>query len=189
MSPDQTPCEGKFTILGLQNKCLLCGGPLKIHLPQFNGNPERVIKTPMIPEDEYMALGSNLLADGITRVLVPPTATDEEIAFIQEELRESDATLASIAKVTEFFEGSESPAEALAGAETEDPGGLEELVSEPWDPTTPEIQEKLESREFSDGEKELFRAAFMNKLSADIAVKETSVEVETNVESTEDQSE
>lgn len=128
MSPDQTPCEGKFTILGLQNKCLLCGGPLKIHLSQFNGNTERVIKTPMIPEDEYMALGSNLLADGITRVLVPLTAIDEEIAFIMEELIESDKTLESIAKVTEFFEGSESPAEALASAEIEDP--LDDLSEE-----------------------------------------------------------
>ena len=125
---DVKPCEGKFTILGLQNKCLLCGGPLKIHLRQFNGSPERVIKTPMIPADEYMAFGSDIFEDGITRVLVSVTAEEDEIAFINEELIESDKTLESIAKVTEFFEGSESPAEALASAEIEDP--LDDLSEE-----------------------------------------------------------
>ena len=180
MSTDQTPCEGQFAILGMQNKCLLCGGPMKIHLPQFNGNPERVIKTPMIPVDEYMALGSNLLADGITRVLVPPTATDEEIAFINEELIESDKTLESIAKVTEFFEGSESPAEALASAETEDPGGLDELEADP-------VAETEAVEELSEIDQKVFRRAFMHKLSSELAVKETSVEVEDNAESTSDQ--
>lgn len=184
---DAQPCEGKFTILGMQNKCMLCGKPLKVHLPQFNGNPERVIKTPMIPEDEYMALGSDIFEDGITRVLVPLTAEDEEVAFINEELIESDKTLASIAKVTEFFEGSESPAEALASAETEDPGGLTEVSEKVVDVVNnsfdiddlDSLVEKDEPREFDDKEKELFRQAFMNKLSAEL-------KGEANAESNED---
>ena len=179
MSPNETPCEGSFTILGIQNKCLLCGGPLKVHLTQFNGDERRVIRTPMIPEEEYMALNSQMLADGITRVLVPMSASNEEIAFIHEELLESDRTLESIAKVTEFFEGAESPAEALAEAETEDPGGLDELEADP-------VAEAEAVEELATIDQEVFRRAFMHKLSADIAVKETSLEVEDNAESTED---
>lgn len=178
---DAQICEGKFTILGMQNKCMLCGKPLKVHLPQFNGNPERVIRTPMIPEDEYMALGSSMLEDGITRVLVPMTAEDDEVAFIKEELIESDKTLASIAKVTEFFEGSESPAEALAEAEQEDPGELNSIDFETSESklSTVELVEDAELVELNDQEKELFRKAFMNRLSSEL-------KGEDNAESNED---
>lgn len=133
MTEEVKPCEGQFNTYSLQAQCVLCKKPLIVHLQTVlattDDETNRVIKTPIVPDGEYLPLRGDQTIDGKSRVLVPMETTKEEIAFIWEELLESDRVLESIAKVTDFFEGSESPAEALAEAETEDPAELEGLAT------------------------------------------------------------
>lgn len=77
------------------------------------GEP-RVLRSPLVPAGEYMALNSWDSADGKTRLLLSQNASDEEFKAAEEALAESDQALATMEKVTKYVESFESDEDVIA---------------------------------------------------------------------------
>lgn len=77
------------------------------------GEP-RVLRSPLVPEGEYMALNSWDSADGKTRLLLSQNASDEEFKAAEGALLESDEALETMDKVTAYVDSFESDEDVIA---------------------------------------------------------------------------